>query len=178
MYLIMADEVEEFQVVKPVILAIAVFVMDFCLIVHGEEELAVHPPFPSRFPCPHATSELWLSSTFLEQVQFPGFADLLPLMMDPFTPPAWLPPLGEAGDEGGTHLVLRALSVDTRLAIQGNDILMDEGACTLPVQGQGEAFAIRGFQGDMRLKLGLVLFGDVEDPPELVSEPVSFEVTV
>jgi hypothetical protein len=41
MYLIMADEVEEFQVVKPVILAIAVFVMDFCLIIHGEEELAV-----------------------------------------------------------------------------------------------------------------------------------------
>src|SRR5215468_2068224 len=31
MYLIMADEVEEFQVVKPVMLAIAVFVMDFCL---------------------------------------------------------------------------------------------------------------------------------------------------
>lgn len=41
MYLIMADEVEEFQVVQPVILAIAVFVMDFCLIIHGEEELAV-----------------------------------------------------------------------------------------------------------------------------------------
>src|SRR6058998_86285 len=31
MSLIMADEVEEFQVVQPVILAIAVFVMDFCL---------------------------------------------------------------------------------------------------------------------------------------------------
>ena len=41
MDLIMADEVEEFQVVQPVILAIAVFVMDFCLIIHGEEELAV-----------------------------------------------------------------------------------------------------------------------------------------
>src|SRR6266436_7328397 len=41
MYLIMADEVEEFQVVQPVLLAIAVFVMDFCLIIHGEEELAV-----------------------------------------------------------------------------------------------------------------------------------------
>ena len=41
MYLIMADEVEEFQVVQPVIRAIAVFVMDFCLIIHGEEELAV-----------------------------------------------------------------------------------------------------------------------------------------
>ena len=44
MDLIMADEVEEFQVVKPVILAIAVFVMDFCLIIHGEEELAVRTP--------------------------------------------------------------------------------------------------------------------------------------
>ena len=44
MYLIMADEVEEFQVVKPVILAIAVFVMDFGLIIHGEEELAVRTP--------------------------------------------------------------------------------------------------------------------------------------
>ena len=44
MSLIMADEVEEFQVVKPVILAIAVFVMDFCLIIHGEEELAVRTP--------------------------------------------------------------------------------------------------------------------------------------
>src|SRR2546425_12327179 len=41
MYLIMADEVEDFQVVQPVILAIAVFVMDFCLLIHGEEELAV-----------------------------------------------------------------------------------------------------------------------------------------
>src|SRR5215831_19786946 len=40
MYLIMADEVEEFQVVQPVMLAIAVFVMDFCFIIHGEEELA------------------------------------------------------------------------------------------------------------------------------------------
>src|SRR6266702_795930 len=40
MYLIMADEVEEFQVVKPVILALAVFVMDFCLLIHGEEALA------------------------------------------------------------------------------------------------------------------------------------------
>ena len=34
MYVIMADEVQEFQVVKPVILAIAVFMMDFCLIIH------------------------------------------------------------------------------------------------------------------------------------------------
>jgi len=41
MYLIMADEVEECQVVKPVILALAVFVMDFCLLIHGEEALAV-----------------------------------------------------------------------------------------------------------------------------------------
>jgi hypothetical protein len=49
MYLIMADEVEEFQVVKPVILAIAVFVMDVCLIIHGEEELAVRTPSTLMF---------------------------------------------------------------------------------------------------------------------------------
>ena len=49
MYLIMADEVEEFQVVQPVILAIAVFVMDFCLIIHGEVELAVRTPSTLMF---------------------------------------------------------------------------------------------------------------------------------
>ena len=49
MSVIMADEVEEFQVVKPVILAIAVFVMDFCLIIHGEEELAVRTPSTLMF---------------------------------------------------------------------------------------------------------------------------------
>src|SRR5712691_4685768 len=49
MYLIMADEVEEFQVVQPVILAIAVFVMDFCLLIHGEEELAVRTPSTLMF---------------------------------------------------------------------------------------------------------------------------------
>ena len=86
--------------------------------------------------------------------------------------------LREAREEGGTHLVLREISWDARLTIQGNDILMDEGACILPVQGQGEAFTIRGFQSDRRLKLGLVLFGEVEDPPELISEPVGFAVTV
>jgi hypothetical protein len=49
MYLIMADEVEEFQVVQPVIRAIAVFVMDFCLIIHGEEALAVRTPSTLMF---------------------------------------------------------------------------------------------------------------------------------
>ena len=43
----------------------------------------------------------------------------------------------------------------------------DEGAYTLSPEGQGEAFAIRGLQGDMRLKLWLVLPGDVDGPPEL-----------
>src|SRR5262245_40914264 len=98
-------------------------------------------------------------------------------MLDPLTPPARLTPLGKAGDEVCTHLVLRDISVDVRLAIQGDDIVMDEGACTLALQGQGEAFAIRGFQGDMRLKLRLVLLGEVEDPPELVGDPIGFEVT-
>ena len=43
----------------------------------------------------------------------------------------------------------------------------DEGAYTLSPEGQGEAFAIRGLQGDIRLKLWLVLPGDVDGPPEL-----------
>jgi hypothetical protein len=30
----------------------------------------------------------------------------------------------------------------------------------------------------MCLKLGLVVFGDVDYPPQLVSEPVGFEVTI
>ena len=38
MYLIMADEVEEFQVVKPVTLALAVFVMD-CHLTHKSAEI-------------------------------------------------------------------------------------------------------------------------------------------
>lgn len=63
------------------------------------------------------------------------------------------------------------------LAFQGNDIVTDEGACTLSWEAQGEAFAIRGFKRDMRLKLWLVLFGDIDDPPELVCYPVCLEGT-
>jgi len=73
--------------------------------------------------------------------------------------------------------VLREIGWNVRLADQGDDIVVDEGACTLPLEGQGDAFAIRGFQGNIRLKLWLVLLGDVEDPPELVGQPVGFEVT-
>jgi hypothetical protein len=46
--------------------------------------------------------------------------------------------------------VLRHIGVNVRLAISCDDILMDEGAGTLAVQGQGEAFAIRGCQGPTR----------------------------
>ena len=73
--------------------------------------------------------------------------------------------------------MLREIGWNVRLAGQGDDIVVDEGACTLPLEGQGDAFAIRGFQGNIRLKLWLVLLGDVEDPPELVGQPVGFEVT-
>ena len=145
----------------------------------------LHGPHAARFlaeflgsPCTHVTLERWLSDTFLEQEEFPCLADLVSLMLDALTQPARLPPLGEAGEEGGTHVVLWDIAVHVRLAVQDNDILMDEGAGTLSLQGQGEAFAIRGFQGDMCLKLGLVLLGDVNDAPELVRQPVGFEVIV
>jgi hypothetical protein len=68
--------------------------------------------------------------------------------------------------------------MDAWLAIQGNDIIMDEGASTFFLQGQGKTFAIRSFQGNIYLQLGDVLFGDVDDPPELVSKPVSFKLLV
>ncbi len=41
MHVIVADEMQEFQVVEPVILVVAVFMMDFCLLIHGEEQSAV-----------------------------------------------------------------------------------------------------------------------------------------
>jgi photosystem II stability/assembly factor-like uncharacterized protein len=39
--------------------------------------------------------------------------------------------------------VLREIGWNVRLAGQGDDIVVDEGACTLPLEGQGDAFAIR-----------------------------------
>src|SRR5919204_256463 len=81
-------------------------------------------------PCTHVTSERWLSDAFLEQEEFPGLADLVSLMLDSLTQPARLPPLGEAGDEVGTHLLRRDIAVNVRLAVQDNDILMDEDAGT------------------------------------------------
>jgi len=98
-------------------------------------------------------------------------------MLRPLTPPSRLAPLGQAGDDVCTEISLWDLGLDPRLAIQFDDIVVDECACTLPVEGQGEAFAIRCFEGDMRPKLWLVLFGDVDDPPELVCRPVGLEVT-
>jgi hypothetical protein len=82
-------------------------------------------------------------------------------MLGPLTPPSRLTPLGEMGDKVFTHRVLRQIGLDARLAFQLDDIVVDEGACTLPLEAQGEAFAIRGFKGDMRLKLWLVLFCNV-----------------
>src|SRR2546429_243256 len=40
---------------------------------------------------------------------------------------------GERGDEICTHLVLRDIGVDSRLAIQGDDIVVHEGTRTLPL---------------------------------------------
>jgi hypothetical protein len=82
-------------------------------------------------------------------------------MLSPLTPPSRLAPLGEVGDEVCTHRLLREIGLDPRLAFQCDDIVVDEGACTLPMEGQGEAVAIRCFKGDMRLKLWLVLFCNV-----------------
>ena len=98
-------------------------------------------------------------------------------MLSTLTPPARLAPLDEMGDEICAYRLLRGIDLDPRLAFQCDDIVVDEGACTLPLQGQGKPFAIRCFKGDMRLKLWLVLFGDIDDPPELVYQPVCLEVT-
>src|SRR5919198_518925 len=106
----------------------------------------------------HATSDGCLSSAFLEPVQFPGLADRLALMLSPLTPPTRLAPLGEAGDDVCTHRLLGDIGGDPRLTIQYDNIIVHKCAGTLPLQGQGETFAIRCFKGEMRLKLGLVLF--------------------
>jgi hypothetical protein len=66
-------------------------------------------------------------------------------MFGPLTPPSRLAPRGEVGNEVCAHRVLWGIGLDPRLAFQGNDIVVDEGARTLPFEGQGEALAIRGF---------------------------------
>jgi hypothetical protein len=40
-HLIVAGEMQEFQVVEPVVLVATVFMVDFCLLLHGEEQSAV-----------------------------------------------------------------------------------------------------------------------------------------
>src|SRR3989442_9515169 len=40
-HVIVADEMQEFQVVEPVVLVVTVFMVDFCLLLHGEEQSAV-----------------------------------------------------------------------------------------------------------------------------------------
>ena len=42
MHLIVADEMHEFQVAEPVVLVVTVFMVDFCLLIHGEEQSAMH----------------------------------------------------------------------------------------------------------------------------------------
>ena len=42
MHVIVADEMQEFQVAEPVVLVVTVFMMDFCLLIHGEEQSAMH----------------------------------------------------------------------------------------------------------------------------------------
>ena len=40
-HVIVADAMQEFQVVEPVVLVVTVFMVDFCLLLHGEEQSAV-----------------------------------------------------------------------------------------------------------------------------------------
>ena len=56
-------------------------------------------------------------------------------MLDALTQPARFAPFGEAGEEVGSHILLRDIAVNVRLAIQDNDIVMDEGAGTFSLQG-------------------------------------------
>ncbi len=41
MHVIVADEMQELQVAEPVILVVTVLMVDFCLLLHGEEQSAV-----------------------------------------------------------------------------------------------------------------------------------------
>ena len=41
MHLIVTDAMQEFQVAEPVVLVVTVFMMDFCLLIHGEEQSAM-----------------------------------------------------------------------------------------------------------------------------------------
>jgi len=42
MHVIVTDAMQEFQVAEPVVLVVTVFMMDFCLLIHGEEQSAMH----------------------------------------------------------------------------------------------------------------------------------------
>jgi len=42
MHVIVADAMQEFQVAEPVVLVVTVFMVDFCLLIHGEEQSAMH----------------------------------------------------------------------------------------------------------------------------------------
>ena len=41
MHVIVADAMQEFQVAEPVVLVVTVFMVDFCLLIHGEEQSAM-----------------------------------------------------------------------------------------------------------------------------------------
>ena len=41
MHVIVADAMQEFQVAEPVVLVVTVFMVDCCLLLHGEEQSAV-----------------------------------------------------------------------------------------------------------------------------------------
>jgi hypothetical protein len=43
MHVIVADAMQEFQVADPVVLVVTVFLVDCCLLLHGEEQSAVPP---------------------------------------------------------------------------------------------------------------------------------------
>src|SRR4029453_9447117 len=42
MHVIVADAMQEFQVAEPVVLVVTIFMVDFCLLIHGEEQSAMH----------------------------------------------------------------------------------------------------------------------------------------
>jgi hypothetical protein len=84
--------------------------------------------------------------------------------------------LEEAGDDICARRLLRGIGLDSRPEFQCDDTVLDEGACTLPLEGQGHAFAIRRFKRDVGLQRWLVLFCDVEDPSKLVCNPFGLEV--
>src|SRR5262249_39055461 len=100
----------------------------------SEEPWWVSAPFPWRFPWARVISNGCLSYSLLEPIPFPCLADLLARMLGPLTPPARLTPLSEVRDDVCTHRLLWAIGLNSWLAFQCDDIVVDQCPCTLPLQ--------------------------------------------